>query len=52
MIEEGLSKTALEVQESFINSLKIDKRKTTQPLVVALVGLVGSGKSSVAQILI
>mgnify|MGYP001615256538 FL=1 len=49
MAEESLSKTALEVQESFINSLKIDKRKTIQPLVVALVGLVGSGKSSVAQ---
>src|SRR3989344_5717999 len=49
MAEESLSKTALEVQESFINSLKIDKRKTAQPVVVALVGLVGSGKSSVAQ---
>ncbi len=36
-------------QTSFIRSLKLAKRKTKKPIIVALVGLVGSGKSSIAR---
>lgn len=36
-------------QEAFISKLKIKQRKTGKPVVVAIVGLIGSGKSSVAK---
>lgn len=37
------------ITEQFINSLKITRRKTKKSIVVAMVGLVGSGKGSVAK---
>lgn len=46
MIE--LSKKEREVQEEVIKGLSIAKRKTPEPVVISLAGLVGSGKSSVA----
>lgn len=39
------------VSKEYIGSLKILHRKTKNPVVVALVGLIGSGKSSVAKAL-
>lgn len=36
-------------QKEFLTTLQIQKRKTKQPLVVAFVGLVASGKSTVAR---
>ena len=50
---ETLSAKARKAQEAFIDKLQssigLTKRKTKKPFVVALFGLVGSGKSSVAQ---
>ena len=40
-----------QTSEEFISSLKTPKRKTKKPVVVAMVGLIGSGKSSVAKAL-
>jgi len=40
-----------QVSEEFLSSLKMPKRKTRKPVVVAMVGLIGSGKSSVAKTL-
>lgn len=36
-------------QEAFLGNLNMRSRKTEEPVVVAIIGLVGSGKSSVAQ---
>ncbi|MEJ0053685.1 MAG: AAA family ATPase [bacterium] len=47
--KEILGKKERGVQDTFISSLRISKRKTKKPVMVALVGLVGSGKSSVAR---
>ncbi len=38
-----------ETSKQFIDSLRITQRRTKKPIVVAMVGLVGSGKSSVAR---
>lgn len=46
---EKLTQKELCAQESFMSKLQISKRKTNKPVVVAMVGLVGSGKSSVAK---
>lgn len=46
---ETLSQKAHRAQESFVAKLDIKKRKTEEPVVLAILGLVGSGKSSVAQ---
>ncbi len=40
-----------EIQKEFINSLKKPERKTQKPIAIAMVGLIGSGKSSVAKAL-
>lgn len=40
-----------EVEEQYLNSLKISRRKSKKPVVMAMVGLVGSGNSSVAKAL-
>ncbi len=40
-----------EVSKEFISLLKAPKRKSKNPVVVAMVGLIGSGKSSVAKAL-
>ncbi len=51
--KETLSAKAKKAQEAFINKVQSDigpvKRKTKNRVVVALLGLVGSGKSSVAK---
>lgn len=44
-------KVVNEVSKEFISSLKTPKRKTKKSVVVAMVGLVGSGRSSVAKAL-
>lgn len=41
------AETALVTQ--FVSDLKIEKRKTKKPIIIAMVGLVGSGKSFVAR---
>lgn len=45
---EALSSKAQKTQDAYLANLNIGKRKTAQPLIVGLLGLVGSGKSSVA----
>jgi len=42
-------KKELSAQETFLRKLEVKKRKTDRPIIVALIGLVGSGKSSVAR---
>ena len=46
---ETLTKKGRAVEDSFRTKLGIRKRKTAKPLIVAMIGLVGSGKSSVAR---
>jgi hypothetical protein len=46
--KETLTQKEKRVQEKFLAGLQIKKRKTKKPIIVALIGLVGSGKSSVA----
>jgi predicted kinase len=46
---EKLTKKELAAQEAFMAKLDIAKRKTEKPVIVAIIGLVGSGKSPVAQ---
>lgn len=46
---EKLNKKEEKAQNVFMARLDIKRRKTAKPVVVALFGLVGSGKSSVAQ---
>ncbi len=45
---EKLSAEEQTVQTDYMSKLQIKKRKTRQPIIVAMVGLVGSGKSRVA----
>lgn len=44
-----LSAKAKKAQTDYLSGLDIKKRRTQKPLVVAFIGLVGSGKSSVAK---
>lgn len=46
---ETLTKKERSAQDAFMAKLDIKKRETGKPIIVALIGLVGSGKSSVAQ---
>ena len=46
---ERLNEGEEEAQNEFMTKLKISKRKTGTPVIVALIGLVGSGKSTVAR---
>lgn len=39
------------IQNKFTGDLKIYKRKTKQPVIVAMIGLVGSGKGTIARVL-
>lgn len=48
---EVLTKKERAAQEAFIAGVDIKKRKTEKPIIVAFIGLVGSGKSSVAHAL-
>ncbi len=45
---ETLTKKEHTAQDAFMAKLDIKKRKTEKPFIVAVIGLVGSGKSSVA----
>jgi predicted kinase len=45
---ETLTKKEQAAQDAFMAKLNIKKRKTKKPVVVGVIGLVGSGKSSVA----
>jgi energy-coupling factor transporter ATP-binding protein EcfA2 len=49
--KEKLTYKERRAQEKFLENLQIKKRKTRKPVIVAMVGLVGSGKSSVARAL-
>ena len=44
----GKQKIVKQVADNFIAQLKITKRKTKKPVVIAMVGMIGSGKSSIA----
>lgn len=44
-------KTIKEVEKNYLESLKISRRRSKNPVAVAMVGLVGSGNSSVARAL-
>jgi predicted kinase len=44
-----LTKKEHSAEEAFLANLNIKKRTSKKPLIVALIGLVGSGKTSVAQ---
>jgi len=46
---ESLTLKERRAQDEFIKTLKIVSRKTKKPVVTAIIGLVGSGKSSVTQ---
>ena len=46
---ETLAKKERAAQDAFMAALNIRKRRTKKPVIVAVIGLVGSGKSSVAQ---
>ena len=46
---EKLTKKEQAAQDAFMAKLYIKKRKTDKPVIVAVIGLVGSGKSSVAE---
>ena len=46
---ENLTQKERAAQASFMAKMNIRKRKTAQPVMVAMIGLVGSGKSSVAK---
>lgn len=46
---EKLTQKEQRAQDSFLAKLDIKKRKTAKPVIVAIIGLVGSGKSSVAR---
>jgi len=45
--KEKLTQKERKAQEKFLANLQIKKRKTKKPVIVAIIGLVGSGKSSV-----
>ncbi len=47
--KETLTQKEQGVQEKFLTNLHIKKRKTKKPVIVAMIGLAGSGKSSVAK---
>ena len=46
---ETLTKKELAAQEAFMTKLAIKQRMNAKPVIVGMIGLVGSGKSSVAQ---
>ncbi len=46
---ESLTPKERQAQESFMQKLAVIKRKTKRPVVIAMVGLVGSGKSFIAE---
>lgn len=47
--KETLTQKERRAQEKFLNGLKVISRKTKKPVIVAIIGPVGSGKSSVAR---
>src|SRR3989344_8198872 len=49
MEQETLSPRAEKAREACLSNLFVAERTTKKPIVVAMIGLVGSGKSSVAK---
>lgn len=49
MAKETLTSKEKKAQNNFLAGLKIRRKKTRKPVIVAIVGLTGSGKSSVAR---
>ncbi|KKU74351.1 MAG: hypothetical protein UY01_C0037G0006 [Candidatus Nomurabacteria bacterium GW2011_GWB1_47_6] len=49
MEQETLSPRAEKAREAYLSNLFVAERTTKKPIVVAMIGLVGSGKSSVAK---
>lgn len=47
--KEALSVRAQKAQGAYLSKLDVSKRRTKKPVVIGFLGLVGSGKSSVAQ---
>ena len=47
--KEKLAPKEQAAQKSFLAKLNVQKRKTEKPVIVAMIGFIGSGKSSVAQ---
>ncbi len=47
--KESLTQKERKVQDIFFANLSVKKRKTRKPIIVAMIGLVGSGKSSAAK---
>src|SRR3989344_4709532 len=45
---EKLTAKEERAQKAFVSNLKYASRKTKEPVIVAMIGLIGSGKSSVA----
>ena len=43
------TKTFQEIQKEFLDGLKIQKRKTKTPIIIGMIGAVGSGRSSVSK---
>jgi len=46
-----MSKSFNQIQEEFLKSARVSGRKTNNPVVVAIVGVIGSGKSTVTKAL-
>lgn len=46
---QHLTKSEQRVRDAFLSHLKVTERKTAKPVMVAMIGLVGSGKSFVAR---
>lgn len=47
--KEQLSPKAQQAQDAYVSTLNVGERKTKKPVIVGLLGLVGSGKSTVAR---
>lgn len=44
-----MSKTFQEIQNEFLKNLKIKPRKTASPIIIGMIGTVGSGKTSISK---
>lgn len=46
---EKLTEKEIKAQQEFLSGLKISERKTKKPIIIGIVGLIGSGKTSIAK---
>ena len=44
-----MAKTFQEIQNEFLKNLKIKARKTSQPLIIGIIGTVGSGRTTISK---